>query len=316
MKRLLAILSIVGLGMACITSCGKPQKIRIGYQKTEIYQHFFTAIEKGYFKSEGLEVEPIEFASANLMAEALIAGRIDGTATSAFPVIFSVEQNNPGQFKIYLVNAVTETSFPDYILVKKGSELENLSDLKGKKIGTYPGSTLLTYTKLILGHFMDPEEDITIVQLKPDLQIQALESGQVDAILALEPIASVVLEQGVAQVLEEAPLAKYVMNPLPGSGSTFSPKFIEDNPRAVKKVIKAMNRAADFLRDSNNTAEAQEILAKWTGMDEEVIERLRPLTYWKLEEIDREAVQNLADVLFEEGVLEKRTETSTLYYGE
>lgn len=317
MKRLIALISTVVLGITLLTSCArKPGEVKIGYQKTGIYQHFFTAIEKGFFKAEGVEVEPVVFASANLMAEALIAGRIDGTATSAFPVIFSIEQNNPNQFKIYIVNIITETAFPDYILVKKDSKINSLSELKGKKIGTYPGSTILTYTKIILEHFMDPDDDITIVQLKPALQLQALETGQVDAIFVLEPIASVGIVRDIARALEEAPLAKYVMKPLPGSGSTFSPKFLENYPKAAEKVKRAMYRALDFLNDSKNTREVRNILAKWTEMEPGVIERLRPLKYCKLEDIDREAIQNLADLLFEGGALEKEIDTSNLYYAE
>ncbi|MBL7075657.1 ABC transporter substrate-binding protein [candidate division KSB1 bacterium] len=317
MKRLIIIIVTVVLGVTFLTSCArKPEKVKIGYQKTEIYQHFFTAVERGFFKAEGVEVEPVEFASANLMAEALIAGRIDGTATSAFPVIFSVEQNNPGQFKIYIVNVITETAFPDYILVKKDSKMNSLSELKGKKIGTYPGSTILTYTKIILKHFMNPDEDITIVQLKPVLQLQALETGQVDAIFALEPIASVGIVRGIARVLEEAPVAKYVMESLPGSGSTFSSRFLKNYPKAAEKVKRAMYRALDFLNDPKNIEEARSILGEWTEIDPEVIERLRPLKYWKLEDIDRGAVQKLADLLFEWGALEKKIDTSNLYYGQ
>lgn len=308
---------MIVLVVTLLTSCArKPEEVKIGYQKTEIYQHFFTAVEKGFFKAEGVEVEPVEFASANLMAEALIAGRIDGAATSAFPVIFSIEQNNPGQFKIYIVNLITETAFPDYILVKKDSKISSLSELKGKKIGIYPGSTILTYAKIILKHFMDTDKDITIVQLKPALQLQALETGQVDAIFALEPIASVGIVRGVARVLEEAPLAKYVMKSLPGSGSTFAPKFLKNHPEAAGKVKRAMYQALDFMSDSKNTQEVRSILMKWTEIELEVIERLSPLKYWKLEEIDREAVQKLADLLFEWGALEKEINTSNLYYAE
>ena len=318
MKRfILIIISTVLVINFLSTSCiQKLEKVRIGYQKTEIYQHFFTAIEKEFFKAEGVEVEPIEFASANLMAEALVGGRIHGTATSAFPVIFSIEQNNPEQFKIYIVNVITKTSFPDYILIKKESKINSLSELKGQKIGTYPGSTILTYTKIILKHFMNPDKDITIVQLKPALQLQALETNQIDAVFALEPLASVGIVRGIARVLEEAPLAKYVMEPLPGSGSTFSLKFLKDHPEAAEKIKKGMYQALDFLNDPKNNQEARSILAKWTEMEPEVIERLRPLKYWKLEDIDREAVQRLADLLFEWGAIEKKIDTSTLYYGQ
>jgi hypothetical protein len=76
-----------------------------------------------------------------------------------------------------------------------------------------------------------------------------------------------------------------------------------------------MYRALDFLNDPQNAQEVKKILVKWTQMEPEVIERLRPLKYWKLEEIDRDAVQKLADLLFEGGALEKRINTSNLYYG-
>jgi NitT/TauT family transport system substrate-binding protein len=310
---ILLLLCVIFWGIACSQ---KPDKIKIGYQRTEIYQHLFTAIEKGFFTDEGVEVEPVEFASANLMAEALISGRIDGTGTSAFPVIFSVEQNHPGQFKIYIVNVITRKAFPDYILVKKDSEINSLSDLKGKKIGTYPGSTILTYTKIILKNFLDTDKDITIIQLKPALQLQALETRQVDAVFVLEPIASLGVIRGIARVLQEAPLANYVMEPLPGSGSTFSPKFLKKQPKTAEKIKKAMYRALDFIRNPQNSKELKKILTKWTKMEPEVIERLRPLKYWKMEEIDRKSIQELSDLLYKNGVLEKNIETAELYYSE
>ena len=294
----------------------KVEKIKIGYQRTGIYQHFFTAIEKGFFKAEGVEVEPVEFPSANLMAEALIAGRIDGTATSAFPLIFSIEQNSPGLFKIYLVNVINKTAFPDYILVKRDSKINNLSELKGKKIGIYPGSTILTYTKIILKDFMDPDKDITLIQLKPALQLQSLETEQVDAIFALEPIASIGIVKGIARILEEAPLAKYVMNPLPGSGSTFSSRFLNKYPKAAEKVKKAMYQALDFLNNPKNENEVKNILAKWTKMDPEIIKKLQPLKYWKLEDVNKKSIQNLANLLFEKNVLKREIDTSTLYYNQ
>lgn len=307
---------IISLPFLVLFGCAKekPITVKIGYQPTEIYRHFFVAIDKGLFMEEGLDIEPVQFASANLMAEALIAGRIDGTATSAFPVIFSIEQNSPHQFKIYLVNAITENEYPDYILVKRDSNIAQLSDLKGKKIGTYPGSTILSYTKIILGHFMDPTKDITIIQLNPGIQLQALESEQVDALFTLEPNASIGMSRGIARVLEEAPLAKYVMNPLPGSSSTFSSKFVREHPKEAEKVKNAMFKAIDFIRDKRNIDEVKISIAKWTPIELEIIDRLGPLKYWKLNEIDRKAVQRLADLLYEKEVLENKVDTSNLYY--
>ncbi|MBM3332712.1 transporter substrate-binding domain-containing protein [candidate division WOR-3 bacterium] len=308
---ILAVLAAFVVFLACPP---KTEVVKIGYQKTEVYQHFFAAVGQGYFKSEGLQVEPVEFASANQMAEALIAGRIDATGTSAFPVLFSVEQNSPSQFKLYLVSVLTGENFPDYVIVKKGSKLASLADLKGKKLGTYPGSTLLTYAKQILKRFMDPEKDVQIVQLKPEVQLQALETGQVDAVFALEPIPSLGVTRGVAQVLEEAPLAKYVMDPMPGNASAFSARFAKERPRVAERVKRAMYRGADFVSAAENAAESKRMIEKWTAMDPGVIDKLRPPKYWKLDEIDKAAVQKLADLLLAGGALDKAVSTAGVYY--
>ena len=84
MKRLISINILIVLAVIILVKvCDREkEKLKIGYQKTEIYQHLSTAIEKGFFRDESVDVEPVEFASANLMAEAIVAGRIDGTGAS------------------------------------------------------------------------------------------------------------------------------------------------------------------------------------------------------------------------------------------
>src|SRR6195952_3025162 len=55
-------------------------KLRIGYWPVASGLPFFAAIDKGYFKEAGLDVEPLKFASAQQVMEAMLAGRAEGSA--------------------------------------------------------------------------------------------------------------------------------------------------------------------------------------------------------------------------------------------
>ena len=55
-------------------------KIRIGYWPIAAGLPFYVAIEKGYFKEAGLDVEALKFAGAQQVMEAVLSGRADGTS--------------------------------------------------------------------------------------------------------------------------------------------------------------------------------------------------------------------------------------------
>src|SRR5439155_1169243 len=55
-------------------------KIRVGYWPIAAGLPFYVAVEKGFFKEAGVEVEPIKFAGAQQVMEAMLSGRADGSA--------------------------------------------------------------------------------------------------------------------------------------------------------------------------------------------------------------------------------------------
>src|SRR4051812_25445710 len=55
-------------------------KIRIGYWPVAAGLPFFAAVEKGFFKEAGLDVEALKFAGAQQVMEAMLSGRSDGSA--------------------------------------------------------------------------------------------------------------------------------------------------------------------------------------------------------------------------------------------
>jgi NitT/TauT family transport system substrate-binding protein len=285
--------------------------IRIGYKPNSGYQHFFIAQEKGYFKKYGLNVEGIAFESTNQMVQALVNGDIDATAASSIEVIALVEQNSPNLLKIYLTLVFDKDNAFHSILVPLNSKIQTLAELKGKKIGTNPGSTSQSWLEIVLSRFFDPKKDLQIIQLEPRLQLQALSAGQIDALYTVDPVVAQAQVKGLARVLIKGPENEYMFTPMATGGGAVSQRLIQNNPEAVRNLIRAMNDAVDFMR--TNESESRQIIARDTKLESNVTAKLDLLRFWKINETDLKVVQRYLNFLVETKVLTKQVKAEDLY---
>jgi len=309
------ILVVVVVAIAIIivaTRKKEPTAVKFGYQPVASNYPFFVALEKGFFEDEGLRVKPVKFQSSNTAAEAMVTGRIVSDASTTMTVLLGIEARSPGQLKAYAFQTHTKTDFLESIIVRKGAGIRSLSDLKGKKIGIFPGSFNKKITELVLKDFLDPEEDVTLVPMAPPLQLQALSSGQVDALVSYEPTTSIALEKGLAEVLEHAPWEKHVMDPFPAVAYCLPTKFIETNPDVARRIVRAMYKAIDYIR--NHPVEAARTIPKYTPVERNLAAKLNQPLQQKADEVDRDAVQKVSDLLYSAGILEKKVETRNIYY--
>jgi len=288
-------------------------EVAFGYQPFGNNLPIFVALEKGYFTEQGINVKPVKIISANDAANAVVMGDLVGNATVPLNVVLNIEENQPGLMKIFMVKATSKTTWSDYLLVKKGSAIKNVEQLKGKKVGGYPGSAQQTLIKLILGKFM-AANDVLTVEMPPNTQLQGLDSGQIEALLTYDELAITALENGIADVLIENPISKYVVDPMYGFPYVLSAKFVKEQPSAARKIRDAMYKAADFIKA--NDAEARQIMCKWVGTKPEIGAKVRFWDQVKAEDINKAALQKMADILFDAGVTKKRIDTSALYLTE
>ena len=83
---------------------------------------FFAAIEKGYFKEAGLDVEPLKFAGAQQVMEAMLSGRSDGSSNGTGSANLAIgEIAQPGLFKIFCTNPSNAKYVLDEFIVAKDS---------------------------------------------------------------------------------------------------------------------------------------------------------------------------------------------------
>ncbi|MFY7907609.1 MAG: ABC transporter substrate-binding protein, partial [Burkholderiaceae bacterium] len=198
------------LGFPAIVRAQASPKIRIGYWPIAAGLPFYTAIEKGYFKEAGLDVEALRFAGAQQVMEAVLSDRADGTSNGTGSANIAIgEIAQPGTFKIFCSNPSNAKNVLDQVLVPKDSPAKTIADLKGKRVASGPGIQNVTLAKTVFER--GGATGVTVVELPIGQHVAALAAGQVDGCYTLEPTGTIGRMNGTTRMLEAGVIAKYVL---------------------------------------------------------------------------------------------------------
>lgn len=287
-------------------------KVKIGYIPFSNCLPFFVAVENGYFSKRGIDVEPVRCHNSSEALNALVAGEVDALAGVTFSTYWAAEQEQPGRLKLFLCHYETPDDPFSNLLVRKDSPLQNPTELRGKKVGTYTGVSQLLYLRLFLKKIgLQPDKDVQIVQVGSGLQIQALQARQFDALFTVEPYGTIAETKGIAKVLVASPRTRYIQNPFWGGASAVTADFLRDNKGVVSRLYEAMAEGVRFVRA--DVQKAKVFLPKYTPMQPDVAARSH-LYKWLLmrEPLDEDGLQKLADLMAEQKVLRRRIEATPM----
>ncbi len=130
-------------------------------------------------------------------------------------------------------------------MVRADSPIRSLEELKGKKIGTNIGTSTTT---IFVGKVMPSvglkEGDYQLVNLATKDQVSALATGQVDAIVALDPFGAIAEQRGIAR--EIASMKEFDNPP---SLYAVTNDFIRKHPEHVVRFLQAIDDANRFIRE-------------------------------------------------------------------
>jgi NitT/TauT family transport system substrate-binding protein len=308
-----AVLGPLAMGRA--RAQGAP-KIRVGYWPVAAGLPFFAAVEKGYFKEAGLDVEPLKFAGAQQVMEAMLAGRSDGSANGTGSANLAIgEIAQPGLFKIFCTNPSNAKYVLEEFLVPRDSAVKTMADLKGKRIASGPGIQNVTLAKTMLER--SGAGAMSVTELPIGQHIAALAAGQVDAVYTLEPTGTVGRLNGTARVLEAGVVAHYILGdptaPWHGGSASLTTEFIKKNPDAAKKYIAAYERGVELVRKS--PAEARQFLKGYTAIEGPLTGEVPLASYMLFNEFKASDVayfQKFYDLFTEKGIFEKKVAVDTL----
>ena len=214
-------------------SLAQADKILIGFWPIAAGLPLYVGLERGIFKEAGLQVEGAKFASAQQVAEAMIAGRIQGAANGTASAVQGLaEITSPGLLKIICSNPSNRKLVLDEFLVPKDSPVKALSELAGTKVACGPGIQNVTLAKIMLekNGIVNPQ----VTELPVGQHVAALAAGQIDAVYTLEPTGTAGRLKGLTRVLEVGVISKYVLGdpdaPWFGGAASVTTAFLKDKP--------------------------------------------------------------------------------------
>lgn len=311
-----AALGVMG-APSLVRAQGSP-KIRIGYWPIAAGLPFYAAVELGYFKEAGINVEVLRFAAAQQIMEAMLADRADGSANGTGSGNLAIgELAAPGSFKIFCANPSNAKFVLDEMLVPIGSTAKNMADLKGKRVGSGPGIQNTTLAKTILER--GGATGVTVVELPISQHVAALAAGQIDGCYTLEPTGTIGRLNGTTRVLEAGVISKYVlgdpMAPWFGGSASLSASFIKKYPEEAKKFIAAYAKGVNYVRTKG--AEARQYLKTYTAIEGPLTSEVPLVNYTMYNEFSPADIghfQKFFDLFFEKGVFPSRLVVDTMLY--
>jgi len=147
------------------------------------------AIDNGYFKEQGLEVEYRIFPSGTTALQTFKTGQGDIVLTGDLPSI-QYHLQNPGAYQTF---AVIERDSKGYVAIAR-NDIRKPQDLVGKVVATRVGSTGSWFVSEYLTKNGVNQSSVTVKNLDTQLLPTALCGGDISAFFIWQPMGSRALE--------------------------------------------------------------------------------------------------------------------------
>jgi NitT/TauT family transport system substrate-binding protein len=246
--------------LAAVTMAGAPQDIARGQSPERLtvrftwklkgeYAPLYVALEKGYYKAEGLDVQLAEGNGAQNVLKALAAGNEKFGYGPAVAAATAISQGLPVR-----VVALYQVSAPMGVIAFPDTPLKGPKDLEGKRLAISVGETF--------GDMIRPFTRINNVDLSKIQLIQMDASARTMQFLTHKiDVMSVYLSNELPQIEKRAGVKFNVIKvtdfglSVLGSSMYASSAFAEQNPETVKKLLRATAKGyRDAMADPKSAA--------------------------------------------------------------
>lgn len=299
------------------TGCSKQEltKIRLNEVVHSIfYAPQYVAINKGFFKDQGIEIELATGQGADKTMTALVSGQADIGFAGPEAAIYVYNQGKEDYAVVFAQLTQRDGSF----LVGRNAEPDfKWENLKGKTIiGGRPGGVpQMTLEYIMKQHGVVPGKDAEVItNLQFTATAGAFKSGTGDYVALFEPTASALEVENagkiVASIGKDSGLIPYT--------AYFTTKsYMEKNPKIVQNFTNAVYQGQLWVKNHSAEEIAKEIISFFPDSDEKllvtVINRYKEIGAWNENPVmTEESLNLLQEVMKTAGELDKNADYNKL----
>lgn len=317
-KRLIAIVTLMVTVLAALGGCQKDTSDDKSDKLTKVtlnevahsifYAPQYVAIENGYFKDEGIDLELVTGFGADKTMTAVLSGEADIGFMGAEASIYAFQEgaNDP------VVNFAQLTQRAGNFLVAR-EKMDNFqwSDIKGKDVlgGRKGGMPEMVFEYVLRQNDIDPAKDVAIDQsIDFGSTAAAFSGGQGDFTVEFEPSATALEKEGKGYVVASVGVdSGYV----PYTAYSAKNSFMDKNPDVIQKFTNALQKGMDYVQTHTPEEIAKVIAPQFEETDLDTITTIVKRYYdqdtWKDNLIfEKSSLDLLQDILESSGELDSR----------
>ncbi|NNN29510.1 ABC transporter substrate-binding protein [Streptomyces sp. S3(2020)] len=293
MRRLLAALA-AGAFLVTVSACGSSgdstgsdkesssggtTKVKVGVIPIVDVAPLYLGQEKGFFKKQGLELEVSLAQGGAAIVPAVASGQYQFGFSNSTSLMIAQSNNVPVKV---VSNGIASTGVQgkDFgaLTVKGDSSIKSADQLEGKKVAI---NTLKNINETAVRESVrkaggDPDK-VKFVELAFDQMPAALDSGQIDAAMVVEPALATVKSQGAKEIA--SPLVD-VAPELTVAMYFTSTSYEQQNAAVVKKFQTAIAESLAYA--DAHPDEARQIVTTYTKIPAAVLAKVT-LPAWPAE---------------------------------
>jgi taurine transport system substrate-binding protein len=264
----LAGVLVLAVSVLAVHAADKPEKVTVIYGGSSWLGHYpaWVGIEKGLFKKYGLGVLFQNFYASSGRMGSLVAGDLDVASTGSISAIALMASGSKG-----FMAFGTQDSYATVEGIIAKEDIKTIKDLKGKRIAApFASSAHVLVLDILEQNGLDPEKDLTLLNLKVNEMPAAMSSGEIDACAAWTPHFNKLLNMpGNHMLVNDTQFSlykKYKLGPGPDL-LVVRTEFAEKYPKTCKAFVKGYFEAVDML--INQPEECAKVLVKLTNLSME-----------------------------------------------
>ncbi|MGI5269713.1 ABC transporter substrate-binding protein [Nonomuraea sp. CA-218870] len=314
--RAIALGVAVALSLTACGSGGEPADTTAntgGLEKTTIKVgalpipdsvSLYIANAKGFFKEEGLTVEPVTITGGAVAVPMIESGELDISMTNYVSTFSAVSKGK----KIKLVADMYQAAENNFnIMVPKDSTIKSVADLKGKTIlvNTLNNiATLAVTTQLKVAGLT--AEDVKFAEKPfPDMG-NAIAGGQADAGWITEPFITATQSKLGFRKLADTMTGE--TENLPIAGWMATEEWTQKHPKTLAAYQRAIAKAQELAASDRKEIEAR--LPDYTKIDAQTASVITLGTYPS--ELNADRLQKVADLMLEYKYLDKPIDVKSI----